>query len=125
MRADCVIFCLRSCVSALTVKYCEHLEEYETFPLHFLHQKVSNECTSHVRERPSLCLQFEQGVSQANRPNHASPRRQSWRSGTTGLYRRAGERRQTWSTDRTLRTQRYLVDSTFCESAFYENSARF
>jgi hypothetical protein len=43
----------------LTVKYCEHLEEYETFPLDFLHQKASIEYTSHVRERPSLCLQFE------------------------------------------------------------------
>ena len=97
---------------------------YETFPLHFLHQKASTEYTSHVRERPSLCLQFEQGASQAKRPNHASPRRQSRRSGTTGLYRRAGERRQTWATDRTLRTQRYLVDSTFCESAFYGNPTR-
>jgi hypothetical protein len=47
------------CDSGLTVKYCEHLEEYETFPLHFLHQKASIEYTSHVRERPSLCLQFE------------------------------------------------------------------
>jgi hypothetical protein len=27
----------------LTVKYCEYLEEYETFLLHFLHQKASVE----------------------------------------------------------------------------------
>jgi hypothetical protein len=31
------------CDSGLTVKYYEHLEEYETFPLHFLHQKASIE----------------------------------------------------------------------------------
>jgi hypothetical protein len=42
---------LASCISALgkeesaslTVRYREHLEEYETFPLHFLHQKASIE----------------------------------------------------------------------------------
>jgi hypothetical protein len=31
------------CDSGQTVKYREHLEEYETFPLHFLHQKASIE----------------------------------------------------------------------------------
>jgi hypothetical protein len=34
-------------------------EEYETFPLHVLLPKASIEYPSRVRERPSLCLQFE------------------------------------------------------------------
>ena len=31
------------CASGLTVKYCQHLEGYGTFALHFLHQKASIE----------------------------------------------------------------------------------
>jgi len=45
--------------TSLTVKYCEHFEEHETFALHFLLQNASIEYPSRVRERGSLCLQFE------------------------------------------------------------------
>jgi len=72
--------------ASLTVKCCQHLEAYEPHPLHFLPQEASIDCPSRNPECPARRLYFEECASQTNRPNHASPRRQSWRSGTTGFY---------------------------------------